>query len=902
MHINKLKYHRILIKYFDSQFYFQESLQEQQKRAKQLPPTSRPVNVRKVIELPWQRFEVAHISGIWDDIEQLFSDLFFLEAKTEAGMVFNLADDIRRASVNLPEERPLRSILFLLEEAIRKEIHFLARHPTTLFQHLWNSCWWYQSQEIIKSDFAPNNEDLHANNSGADSPLQMLIEKWGNNKLQLQVGFPMLRSLRPPSQSLGTGLKLVIGGDNTVKLTALSPDGKSIVSGNDSGIVCIWDTESGKKEHEFQNQGPFDSSLEGMDREVNNVVFFSDSRRVAVGYNNGVLNVFDAREGTRILTITTNKYHCSVESLAISHDCTIIAIKAMGSIRLMSSSSGKVLMEMYEHEGDVNGLAFSPNDHYLAVASSDETLRIWTVPDCQEVSRCTFGSNRDKMVNTVAIAPNGESIAVGLSDGTLGVFSFPALDKGMGIIAHTKRVNSVAFSPDSKLIVSGGADKKVRIWEAASGKHLTTLAHHAGWVWSVSFSSDGDSVLSSGDGKGVLSGYNINEKPNIEPSNRDFGEIREVIVSSDGNLVASRFKEDRIEIVNFRKGIIENITVGSPGDTEYSITPGRESKVKGFGFLNDCQHLFVLTAKEIKIYDLNASLRQSVLECHNGSLIGAEPLPLNPILIAWYLSGKVRLWSLDDTDPIHVLDHANNGDEGVRQLTCAPNGSRLVTEGLKNTWLWEPLASRKVTQLNRMGKTCHVLAFTEDSSSLISSTDNELQVWDAITGDLRHAIKTPAFDSAFSNGEIGIIEPSSEYNKLIVYNVWNGDQLGSFERIGFLKEVAFSSDGAVCVLQLSTGIFISDCWVEVWDIRKMKLLTKLRGIADLKAIAAGSYSLVANETETVIMANGFGSPIAWLPEPLFHCTRVGPDNIWAGTRRYSKYVQIVKLEDCNPGQ
>ena len=83
--------HARLGEYFASQDYFLESLEEQRARAKRLPPTPRPANVRKVDELPWQLLQVAKLSGKddpqsphWDAIADLFTDLHFLEAKAEA--------------------------------------------------------------------------------------------------------------------------------------------------------------------------------------------------------------------------------------------------------------------------------------------------------------------------------------------------------------------------------------------------------------------------------------------------------------------------------------------------------------------------------------------------------------------------------------------------------------------------------------------------------------------------------------------------------------------------------------------------------------------------------------------------------------------------------------------------
>lgn len=83
--------HARLAEYFHAQDYFLELLEEQRARAKRLPPTPRPANIRKVDELPWQLLQVAKLSGKddpksphWEAVADLFTDLHFLEAKAEA--------------------------------------------------------------------------------------------------------------------------------------------------------------------------------------------------------------------------------------------------------------------------------------------------------------------------------------------------------------------------------------------------------------------------------------------------------------------------------------------------------------------------------------------------------------------------------------------------------------------------------------------------------------------------------------------------------------------------------------------------------------------------------------------------------------------------------------------------
>jgi len=92
----RVKAHLHLAEYFHQQDYWAESLETQQARAKRLPPTPRPANVRKVVELPYHRLEVAKLAGKddarsphWDALADLLTDWQFLEAKAEADPDFS---------------------------------------------------------------------------------------------------------------------------------------------------------------------------------------------------------------------------------------------------------------------------------------------------------------------------------------------------------------------------------------------------------------------------------------------------------------------------------------------------------------------------------------------------------------------------------------------------------------------------------------------------------------------------------------------------------------------------------------------------------------------------------------------------------------------------------------------
>lgn len=101
----RVRAHLHLAEYFHRQDYWAESLEAQRARAKRLPPTPRPANVRKVVELPYHRLEVAKLAGkddpkspYWDAVADLLTDWQFLEAKTEADPNFREQESKEPAS------------------------------------------------------------------------------------------------------------------------------------------------------------------------------------------------------------------------------------------------------------------------------------------------------------------------------------------------------------------------------------------------------------------------------------------------------------------------------------------------------------------------------------------------------------------------------------------------------------------------------------------------------------------------------------------------------------------------------------------------------------------------------------------------------------------------------------
>jgi hypothetical protein len=217
----------------------------------------REPHLHALADLPYHQIRAAR----WDELEATLTDIFFLEGKTTAGLVFDLAIDFSAAVAGLPPERPQSRIVRLLDEALRRDIHFIARHapdyPQALFQCLWNSCWWYDSavaadHYVVPEDGWPSGEPPW------DQPgpkLSALLERWRAEKEQMAPRFPWVRSSRPPATHLGTALRAVFRGhEERVTSVAFSPDGRRIVSGSWQQ-TRVWEAETGTCLEVIQGEG-----------------------------------------------------------------------------------------------------------------------------------------------------------------------------------------------------------------------------------------------------------------------------------------------------------------------------------------------------------------------------------------------------------------------------------------------------------------------------------------------------------------------------------------------------------------------------------------------------------------------------------------------------------------------
>src|SRR6185295_18995010 len=96
----------------------------------------------------------------------------------------------------LPSPARERRLLELVAGAIRLHAHFLARHPSMLFQTLYNAGYWYDAEEA-----APHYEPTESVRSARSlssvrggPKLSRLVVAFREQKRAAEPGFPWLRT------------------------------------------------------------------------------------------------------------------------------------------------------------------------------------------------------------------------------------------------------------------------------------------------------------------------------------------------------------------------------------------------------------------------------------------------------------------------------------------------------------------------------------------------------------------------------------------------------------------------------------------------------------------------------------------------------------------------------------
>jgi len=154
-------------------------------------------------------------------------------------------------------------------------------------------------------------------------------------------------------------------------------------------------------------------------------------------------------------------------ALDCSPDDGMLAGTAFGTVKFWNKAGERIAKI---HTGQsIRSVQFSPDCRSLVTACG-EAVRLWNLhPDLQHASWVDLGGHIGD-VNWATFSPDGLYIASASDDGTIRIWSAGSGQSTVQPLpVHEGAVSSVAISHDSAFIVSGSGNKSVRVWNAHTG-------------------------------------------------------------------------------------------------------------------------------------------------------------------------------------------------------------------------------------------------------------------------------------------------------------------------------------------------------------------------------------------------------------------------------------------------
>ncbi|HEV3303237.1 MAG TPA: M56 family metallopeptidase [Planctomycetaceae bacterium] len=320
---------------------------------------------------------------------------------------------------------------------------------------------------------------------------------------------------------------------------AISPDG-TLLAGPCGDSLVLWNLSAPEPKERVRIAT---SAL--------SVAFSPDGQTFASGttFKENAIHIWNLRtQEPKEQAVLRNVGNAGVEALAFSPDGNVLASSTgyENAIRLWKMQSGQpeAFAILKGHSSKTFALAFAPDGKQLASASSDQSLRLWTIdgePRESEVSRdahddlndvCDlwFLPDRQSMVvlHSNSIVRDCAATVFQMADQRVRTRCKLSADEHYYFYSSRLAADGKTFATVQKRakriepLVTGQSlasdDASVMLWDLATGKRMHTLSDRFGEVSALAFSADGRLfATASSDGKirvwNVTTGKLIAEAP-----------------------------------------------------------------------------------------------------------------------------------------------------------------------------------------------------------------------------------------------------------------------------------------------------------------------------------------------------------------------------------------------------
>lgn len=251
-----------------------------------------------------------------------------------------------------------------------------------------------------------------------------------------------------------------IGKRGAVRGLAFSPNGELLASGDEDGIIILYQVR----------QGEVGIPLEGHKEWVRSLTFSPDSSLLVSGGADGIVRFWGVRTGQRQRTFTYAD--TAIRVLAFSDNGGFLNVGGRdNTVRRWNLETGNPKGAFTGHEGAV--LTLISHDNWLISGGFDGLVNIWNTRTRATTPDLTLRGSRSP-VRALALNQNATILLAAHQDGTLIIWDVASglrLDTEQVLPIDQKDVELIgaAFLDNDKLIAAVTASGQIWLWGAKPG-------------------------------------------------------------------------------------------------------------------------------------------------------------------------------------------------------------------------------------------------------------------------------------------------------------------------------------------------------------------------------------------------------------------------------------------------
>ncbi|MGP1440333.1 MAG: caspase family protein [Treponema sp.] len=443
-----------------------------------------------------------------------------------------------------------------------------------------------------------------------------------------------------------------------------SPDGRCLAVADWGKNIKLLEVETGKElktlrrytdfaRIDYSPDGAYMATIMG-DGCIKLLEMASGKFKILNGYIGYILNTFFSSDGKYFISVYGKHYRENTPN--------------DNTIKIWDVKTGKCLQIITGHIEEIVLVRYSPDEKYIAGASTGGTIRLWDVASgrCVKTLIGHTGS-----ISHIVYSPNGKYLASDSGDGTIKLWDVSTGRCVKTLTGHTGSISHIVYSPNGKYLASTDRDEKIKLWEVQTGNCLKTLDGYKEYdLNSLVYSADGKYLVSTGDR--ILAKIWEVETGNciktFEKDNKNlWGDYGYLEVSPDGLYLAGTVDGETIKLWKIRDGKCIEKTLIAHINSIHSIIAFSPDGMyltcaSGDGIIKICD---IKTGKCIKELVDNSMFVSKMEYSPKGKYLALASLDHNTI----------SLWEVDTGKFINNL-HVNLYDT---QIIYSPDDKYLTT-------------------------------------------------------------------------------------------------------------------------------------------------------------------------------------------------------------------------------